>query len=160
LLRWSPLLSDEDATDHVLYTTDEGINWKEYNFGERIFVNSIRTVPADTSRKFLLFGTRPGKPDKTVSVHLDFSALTNKQCQQLITDPNHDDFELWSPSQARDETCLFGRQVKYHRRIRDRNCYVGEMTKQEAAIVRNCQCGPSDFEWCVHVALGALFQVS
>jgi hypothetical protein len=32
--------------------------------------------------------------------------------EQKIEDPNHDDFELWSPSESRDETCLFGRQVK------------------------------------------------
>ncbi|KAL7415743.1 hypothetical protein BDY24DRAFT_337902 [Mrakia frigida] len=140
------IANDEDATDHVLYTTDEGLNWKEYNFGERIFVRSIQTVPSDTSRKFLLFGTRPQKPEATVSIHLDFSALTSKKCEQKLSDPNHDDFELWSPSQSRDETCLFGRQVKYHRRIRDRDCYVGESIKREDLIVRNCQCGPSDFE--------------
>ncbi len=26
-------------------------------------------------------------------------------------DPNHDDFELWSPSESRTEACLFGRRV-------------------------------------------------
>lgn len=84
----TPFLSDEDATDHVLYTTDEGLNWKEYNFGERIFVSSIQTVPTDTSRKFLLFGTRPSKPEATVSIHLDFSALTSKKCESAFSDPS------------------------------------------------------------------------
>lgn len=27
-------------------------------------------------------------------------------------DPNNDDFELWSPSEEREERCLFGRQVR------------------------------------------------
>lgn len=26
-------------------------------------------------------------------------------------DPGNDDFELWSPSEEREERCLFGRQV-------------------------------------------------
>jgi hypothetical protein len=66
-----------------------------------------------------------------------------------IQDPNHDDFELWSPSEGRDETCLFGRQTLYHRRIREKNCYVGEVVEQPKSIVRNCTCTASDFEWYV-----------
>lgn len=30
-----------------------------------------------------------------------------------VQDPGHDDFELWSPSEERNERCLFGRQVRY-----------------------------------------------
>lgn len=29
-----------------------------------------------------------------------------------VQDPGHDDFELWSPSEERNERCLFGRQVR------------------------------------------------
>ena len=63
-----------------------------------------------------------------------------------IEDPNHDDFELWSPSESRDEPCLFGRQVMYHRRIRDRNCFVGQKVEQPRNIVKNCTCTAADFE--------------
>jgi len=28
-----------------------------------------------------------------------------------LDDPSHDDFELWSPSEDREEQCLFGAQV-------------------------------------------------
>lgn len=28
-----------------------------------------------------------------------------------LSNPNGDDFELWSPSEEREEQCLFGRQV-------------------------------------------------
>ncbi|CDZ97982.1 Sortilin and related receptors [Phaffia rhodozyma] len=140
------IANDEEATDHVLYTTDEGLNWKEYSFGERLRISQIQTVPSDTSRKFLLYGTRGAKPDETVAVHIDFSALTARKCEQKISDPNHDDFELWSPSESRAETCLFGRQTLYHRRIRDRNCFIGERIIQQEEFVRNCTCSASDFE--------------
>ncbi|WWC63338.1 uncharacterized protein I303_105938 [Kwoniella dejecticola CBS 10117] len=140
------LVNDEEATDHILYTTDEGLTWNEYSFGQTLRIKSIQTVPDDTSRRFMLIGNEPGKNDKSVLVHLDFSAITNIKCQLSIEDPNHDDFQLWSPSEGREENCLFGRQTMYHRRIRDRNCYVGQRIDQPKTIVRNCTCTPADFE--------------
>jgi hypothetical protein len=37
-------------------------------------------------------------------------------------------------------------QVQYYRRIRDRQCYVGETLRQTREVVRNCTCTPNDFE--------------
>lgn len=42
-----------------------------------------------------------------------FHFADNQIGQLSITDPNKDDFELWSPSEEREERCLFGRQVLY-----------------------------------------------
>ncbi|KAK4688992.1 hypothetical protein P7C73_g1101, partial [Tremellales sp. Uapishka_1] len=158
------LVNDEEPTDHVLYSTDEGLSWNEYSFGDTIRVKTIQTVPMDTSRRFILVGNRPNEIEKSVMVYLDFSAITQQKCEFFrikkrtgaqsglivgelkIEDPNHDDFELWSPSEGRDETCLFGRQTLYHRRIRDKNCYVGETVEQPRSVVRNCTCTASDFE--------------
>ena len=150
------LVNDEEATDHVIYSTDEGLSWKEYSFGQTLRVRSIQTVPQDTSRRFVLLGVRPGMTDKTVLIHLDFSAITQEKCVLDVEDPNHDDFELWSPAEGRDETCLFGRQTLYHRRIRDKNCFVGELVEQPKTIVRNCTCSPSDFEWYVLLSIDVL----
>jgi hypothetical protein len=63
-----------------------------------------------------------------------------------IEDPNHDDFEIWSPATGRDEVCLFGRQTLYHRRVRDKDCFVGGLVQQKT-IVKNCTCTELDFEW-------------
>jgi len=63
-----------------------------------------------------------------------------------LVDPGKDDFELWSPSEEREERCLFGRQTLYHRRVRDRNCYVGDQPKAAEKVVKNCVCTESDFE--------------
>ncbi|KAH9989911.1 Oligoxyloglucan reducing end-specific cellobiohydrolase [Russula compacta] len=140
------MVNDEEATDHVLFTTDEGLNWREYKFtDEKIRVRSIVTVPSDTSRRFILFGTYARSP-ASVAVHLDFTSLTSLQCKLDIEDPGHDDFELWSPSEERAERCLFGRQTLYHRRRRDRNCVVGHQKKAKEVIVKNCACTASDFE--------------
>ncbi|ORY88169.1 putative signal sequence binding protein [Leucosporidium creatinivorum] len=140
------LANDEEVTDHVSYTLNEGLTWQDYTFGERIRVRSIITVPMDTSRKFILFGVYPDKPDSTVAVHLDFSSVTNVKCNLDLANPNNDDFELWSPSEEREEQCLFGVQALYHRRIRDRNCYIGERLPQPHKIEKNCPCTEEDFE--------------
>ena len=74
------LVNDEGVTDHVTYSLDEGLTWRDYTFGERIRVRSIITVPMDTSRKFILLGMDPDKSDMSVAVHLDFSSITNVKC--------------------------------------------------------------------------------
>ena len=45
------IVNDEGPTDHVLYSTDEGLTWLEYRFSdEKIRVMSLVTVPEDNSR--------------------------------------------------------------------------------------------------------------
>ena len=75
------MANDEEPTAHVLFSTDEGLNWREYEFSrDKLKVDIIVTVPSDTSRKFILFGSYVGSKDG-VAVHLDFSALTRRQCE-------------------------------------------------------------------------------
>ena len=79
------MANDEEPTDHVLYSLDEGLSWREYRFtNDNIRVKSIVTVPTDTSRRFILMGYYPRSPDAAVVVHLDFSALTSIQCKFLF----------------------------------------------------------------------------
>ncbi|THH18916.1 hypothetical protein EW146_g2149 [Bondarzewia mesenterica] len=141
------MANDEEPTDHVLFTTDEGLTWREYKFdNEKVRVRSIMTVPSDTSRRFILMGNYARSPSSSVAVHLDFSALTHQKCVLDVQHSDQDDFELWSPSEERSELCLFGRQTLYHRRVRDRNCVVGKQEKFQDKVVKNCACTDSDFE--------------
>ena len=74
------MVNDEQPTNFLLFSTDEGLNWREYQFSDRqMRVNVILTVPMDTSRKFILLGdfTSTGSS----AVHVDFSALTNRKCE-------------------------------------------------------------------------------
>ncbi|KAI0794611.1 Oligoxyloglucan reducing end-specific cellobiohydrolase [Fomes fomentarius] len=141
------MANDEGPTDHVMFSTDEGASWREYKFtDEPIRVKAIVTVPNDTSRKFILLGYYPRAKNAAVAVHIDFSALTKQECEFDLENPGHGDFELWSPSEERQEQCLFGRRTLYHRRRRDRNCIVGHGKKVQDKIVENCQCTDADFE--------------
>ncbi|TFK24535.1 vacuolar protein sorting/targeting protein 10 [Coprinopsis marcescibilis] len=138
------IVNDEEPTDRLLFTTDEGLTWRDYKFSdEKIRVISVTNVPSDTSRRFLLFGAHKRG---TVAFHIDFSALTYRQCELKVEDPANDDFELWSPSEDRLEQCLFGRQTLYHRRIRDAQCFVGDLPKVEKKVQKNCSCSKVDFE--------------
>ncbi|KAK7456441.1 vacuolar protein sorting/targeting protein PEP1 [Stygiomarasmius scandens] len=141
------MANDEEPTDHVLYSTDQGKTWKEYIFStEKMRVRIIVTVPSDTSRRFILFGEYPSHNSKAAAVHIDFSQLIGRQCKLDPDNPQEDDFELWSPSEEREEFCLFGRRTLYHRRLRDAQCYIGDLEKIEAKIQDDCTCTPTDFE--------------
>ena len=76
------MANDEQPIDHVLFSKDEGLSWNEYQFTkDKIRVQSIVTVPTDTSRRFILMGHYPKSPGTSVVVHLDFTALTSKKCK-------------------------------------------------------------------------------
>lgn len=140
------LVNDEQATDTVLYSLNEGVTWESYAFGEKMRISQILTVPEDTHRRFILLGTPSGSATKSVAIFLDFSALESRKCVLNVAKPESDDFELWSPSEERAEQCLFGRQTYYYRRKRRADCYVGEKIVQPHSVSRNCTCSEADFE--------------
>jgi len=78
------MTNDEEPTDHVLFSTNEGLNWQEYKFtDEKIRVRTIVTVPSDSSRRFILMGNHPSS-SSSVAVHIDFSSLTLTRCEYQI----------------------------------------------------------------------------
>ena len=78
------MANDEEPTDHVLFSTDEGLHWREYKFtDEKMRVRSIVTVTSDTSRRFILIGNYPRSVGSVV-VHVDFSSLTSKKCELVF----------------------------------------------------------------------------
>ena len=105
------MANDEEPTDHILFSTDEGLNWREYKFTTQpVRVKSIATIPTDTSRRFILFGYY-ARSMNWLAIHIDISSLTHKKCVLDLDDPGKDDFELWSSSKEREERCLFSCQV-------------------------------------------------
>lgn len=98
------------------YTTNEGKTWNTYDFAEKsqkIKVKDIITQPDGTSQKYIIFGIERGS-GASVAYHVDFSAIHPTKCNIDLSNPDTDDFELWSPSDSRGEQCLFGREVRRH----------------------------------------------
>ncbi|WFD26616.1 vacuolar protein sorting/targeting protein PEP1 [Malassezia nana] len=136
------LVDDQHATDTLLYTLDQGLTWETYRFGEKMRVSTLDTVPEDTKRKFVLMGESQGR---STAVFLDFTRVLSQPCV-FDRDEERNDFERWSPSQQREEACLFGSQTWFWRRKRDRVCYVGEAMPEQEVEKKPCTCSAADFE--------------
>ncbi|KAK9476022.1 hypothetical protein V1514DRAFT_338145 [Lipomyces japonicus] len=150
------LVEDKAPTNTILYSFDEGATWSSFQFYDEVIqVTDISTVPSDTSRRFLIFGV-PGDNygGKSIVLQLDFTPTTDKQCVLDAKNPADDDFELWTPYRNDlDNSCLFGHEVQYHRKIPDHFCYVGDKIPQPHEVVRNCTCTRADFECDVNYAI-------
>ncbi|CCU97650.1 unnamed protein product [Malassezia sympodialis ATCC 42132] len=137
------LVDDKHATDSLLYTLDQGLSWNSYRFGEKVRVSTLDTVPEDTKRKFVLMGESQGR---STAIFLDFTRVLNRPCVFDTKNEQRNDFEKWSPSQQREEACLFGSQTWFWRRKRDRVCYVGQALPEHEMERKPCACSDADFE--------------
>ncbi|EME49785.1 hypothetical protein DOTSEDRAFT_68531 [Dothistroma septosporum NZE10] len=142
------IVKEDEPTDTIRYTLDEGSVWHEHRFGEEMIVEDITTVPSDTSRNFLLWG-KIGSSIATVNI--DFSGLKERseKCQldEKKPDDANLDYDLWSPEHPYEENgCLFGHIAQYHRKKVDRDCYNGEKRDHLHSILKNCTCVRDDFE--------------
>ncbi|KAG5729320.1 Vacuolar protein sorting/targeting protein pep1, partial [Termitomyces sp. T112] len=54
------IVNDEEPTDYLLFSTDQGLSWREYKFSkDKIRIRFVVTVTSDTSRRFILMGSYP-----------------------------------------------------------------------------------------------------
>jgi hypothetical protein len=133
------LVNDEEPVDHVLFSTDEGLTWNEYAFGETLRVKRIQTVPQDTSRRFILLGNRPGEAGKSVLVHLDFSAITQQKCKCTRRRGDADPQVSWTSRIQITTTLSCGRPARVGmRRVCSvvRRCTIAGSARRTATSVR------------------------
>lgn len=82
------LVRDQEPTDRVHYSTDNGLHWGEYNFGIRLKVYSLDPISSflqmEPDYKFLLSGHNPdaGESAASVAIHLDIK-IFGRQCENL-----------------------------------------------------------------------------
>jgi len=137
------IVNDEDPTDHIRYSWNEGLTWTSYVFslGTKIRARWLTTDPDSTSQKFLLFGDFKDINNVTHNrmVQLDFTGLHETKCQTT-------DFEVWTPVGAGDP-CLLGSQVTYRRRKQNVTCYIDDDSLNTVVSTTSCQCVADDFEW-------------
>ncbi|EHL02394.1 putative Vacuolar protein sorting/targeting protein 10 [Glarea lozoyensis 74030] len=139
------IVKDGEATKTLHYTRDEGKTWEDFEFSDKeVKVVDLSTLPSDNSRNFLIWTMKDGKP---VSINIDFSGLTNKQCVLDENDPEAGDYYLWTPLHPNQEdNCLFGHVSQYHRKKTTSDCYNGKMIPGMHNVERNCACTRRDFE--------------
>jgi hypothetical protein len=140
------IVKEDAETNVVYYSLNEGDTWIEYKFSDvNMKVTDLTSVPSDTARNFLLWGSIDGK---LTTVNLDFSGLTDRQCKLDEDDVEGGDYYLWTPKHPKQgDDCLFGHISQYHRKKIDSNCYNGRLIPHLHDIAKNCKCTRRDFEW-------------
>ena len=144
------LVDAVQSTDSILYSLDDGKTWNEFKFIDSpLKINDLATVPTDTARKFLLFTENPKDSHDTLAICIDFTNIHERQCQLNLDDPEHDDYEYWTPTYPQSgDKCIFGHESKYLRRIVGRtDCFIGSAPLDIGyKQVKNCSCTRRDYE--------------
>jgi Sortilin, neurotensin receptor 3,/Sortilin, neurotensin receptor 3, C-terminal len=141
------LVEELKSTRVIYFSVDEGETWEEYQFSDKeVAVQSLSTVPSDTSKNFLLWGKETSS-GSLVTINLDFSALRDRTCD-LDEDGESEDYYLWEPKHPLQEgNCLFGHVEQYHRKNPSSHCWNDWSEAHVHRIAHNCTCTREDFEW-------------
>ncbi|KAL4961906.1 vacuolar protein sorting/targeting protein 10 [Aspergillus stella-maris] len=140
------IVPERKATKVLHYSTDEGSTWQDYNFSEdELELSDISTVPSDTSRSFILWGS--AKSGELVSINVDFSGIYDRDCEFDKQGEVSDDYELWEPQHPfQDDNCLFGHVEQYRRKKISAQCWNNWRGPHLHSIGRNCTCTTADYE--------------
>lgn len=143
-----------DDTNRIIYSFNEGKEWKECNFTAEHLSMSVKELvvePTATSSKFLVHGSRVDPVthrEQGVLIHLDFSSLHERQCEGVENPGTHgSDYEIWHASDGTGSgKCLLGKEMKFIRRKQDALCFNGEEFEREIFGHEVCHCTREDYE--------------
>lgn len=102
------IVNDEESTDKIRYSWDDGKTWEKLDLGFKIRARLITTIPDSTSQKFLLIGTTSRKESnegRHAVVFIDFATLGKRKCEAK-------DFERWDARTIKGKECLMGHKVR------------------------------------------------
>ncbi|KAL2819880.1 hypothetical protein BDW59DRAFT_151241 [Aspergillus cavernicola] len=139
------IVSEGKSTKVLQYSTDEGDTWQDYQFSEEeMEVFDISTVPSDTSKSFLLWVMKSGKP---ISINVDFSGLYDRDCEFDNGGDVSDDYYLWNPRHPfQEDNCLFGHVEQYRRKKASAGCWNNWRGPHLHSVAKNCTCTRADYE--------------
>jgi len=108
----------DEATNHLLYTWNEGALWEPCNFtaaSAPVNIENLITETSFTSQKFLLYGDTKNSNGKTVGVLIsaDFSGMHERECTGANSpDTPSSDYETFDLEVG----CVLGQKTTYVRR--------------------------------------------
>jgi len=135
------IINDNDPTDHIRYSWDEGRTWDSFRFSNtnKLSVTDLVSYEDSTTERFLVVGTFLGSTAES-TIMIDFSDLHQAACTSS-------DFEMWSPSGSLGgSTCLLGSQVSYQRRKSTSQCSISTPFTVPVTTTAHCLCTGDDFE--------------
>jgi hypothetical protein len=141
------MADDQQATNVIFYSWNEGLTWETYRFSDKpVEVRNIITEPSNTAEKFVIYGrTSEAKPRGFIAA-VDFGPLHKRWCQGIDTpDTAESDYETWSPNGLVSADCLLGRKIKYIRKKRSAECFNSE-EHERWQFLEHCACTEEDWE--------------
>lgn len=141
-------------TKSLLFSLDEGETWTEHAFSDvDMKVDSVTTLPDDSSRNFLIWGRDTGSLfARYAAVNIDFTKLKDRSkiCAFNQANPEGNDYYLWEPKHpSQKDNCLFGHVARYNRKRPESKCYNNETVPLLSHTEKNCECTRQDYEWFV-----------
>ena len=139
------LANDQEATDKILYSWNEGLTFEELKFTDTpLEIHNIITEPTFTGTSFIVYGE--SDLGNGVVIGLDFSSLHQRVCKG-VDSPNTEesDFEYWTPNGLVSSTCLLGSKITYVRKKRESKCFNGEEFER-INLIEKCECTEEDWE--------------
>ncbi|XP_067011986.2 sortilin-related receptor isoform X2 [Anabrus simplex] len=128
-------------TREILYSTDEGENWKTANFSDKdLLMYGLMTEPGENTTVFTMFGSDRGAHQWLV-IKIDLQSVFDYNCSK------ERDYKFWSPSSSAGPhiSCIMGRRETYERRVAHSNCFNGRNYDRPIRIEK-CECFAEDFE--------------
>eukprot|EP01129_Flabellula_baltica_P006302 TRINITY_DN2345_c0_g1_i1.p1 TRINITY_DN2345_c0_g1~~TRINITY_DN2345_c0_g1_i1.p1 ORF type:complete len:755 (-),score=150.26 TRINITY_DN2345_c0_g1_i1:23-2287(-) len=141
------LADDQDITNNLLYSFDEGLTLNTCNFTtieEGVDIYDILSDPLMSSTRFLMVGMRNRK---SIIISLNFDSVHERFCSGWDKPEEiGSDYELWEPSDSKGDMCLLGRRTSYVRRKRDSNCLNPPDFVSRKHVLQNCSCTAENYE--------------
>jgi hypothetical protein len=131
------LTRNDQPTDQLAYTWNQGLNWTSCRFTERsqIAVDNVEADPDARSEMLLIVGFDE-QTGEGYMAHVDFTALHERACSDS-------DYEYWTP-EVGGLKCQLGVQQTFKRRRRDAACYNDELVPATPTR-RTCACSRDDY---------------
>ncbi|XP_039293247.1 sortilin-related receptor-like [Nilaparvata lugens] len=128
-------------SNKLLFSTDEGENWKSlaFNEDESLHIYGLMTEPGENTTIFTMFGSGVTQ-HRWLIIKVDLAGAFAYNCSA-------DDYKQWSPSSEDGPhmPCVLGKKETYQRRNPHSNCYNGRDYDRPVNMER-CRCQVEDFE--------------
>ncbi|CAH0727121.1 unnamed protein product, partial [Brenthis ino] len=126
-------------TKKILYSTNEGMDWKSYQFNDDdLRIYGLMTEPGENTTTFTMFGSA-NEQHQWIIITMDLLHTFERKC----TD---DDYKYWSPTPPNTSvSCVLGMRDTFQRRLAHTNCHNG-IGYDRPVKKERCECSRRDYE--------------
>ncbi|XP_041981642.1 sortilin-related receptor-like [Aricia agestis] len=126
-------------TSRILYSTNEGLDWKSYRFNaDDLRIYGLMTEPGENTTTFTMFGSA-NEQHQWIIITIDLFNTFPRNCTA-------NDYKFWSPTPNNSSvSCVLGMKDTFQRRLAHTNCYNG-VGYDRPIEKKPCVCSRRDYE--------------